>query len=710
MDFKLKKVDEKQWMLWLFKDHWSYYKWWNEDDFILRYFVYRWLFERLLSKHKDFQFLNDIEWSWWAKEWLDMFSRIPQKYQKVIDDADIQINNKTLNINEFKDTILDNLDEDQKEWLNKYKDVVIDLTMSKTKSLTLYDYILQIEYEFVTISYLNFSWYFTITMDYVLYSKLHHIWVWPWRWSAAWSIIAYLVYITDCDALKFELLFERMLHILKDKHDVPDIDLDFETSKRYDVIEYVKNKFWDENVCHVWNYMSTKVKWVLKDLTRKTDIPFEDINKISSALWSKPEEIKENFEQIINFYWWWDTWLDDTVTVLLTKHKKILEPIIHIVNDQCWFPKLPWIHACWVIISPVPIETVCWCRYQPDTKAKIWLFYKTEMEHAWLLKFDFLWLQNMEMIKNTIKSIIWWNKDIQKKYEIELKDYSDEEWNNLDWYKMYYDILDNIWKNDDWIYENIFQLWLTIWIFQFESPWMQNIMKSIKPQSITELGDLNALYRPWPLAYIDTYKNTKFEWTDIQIYPDEFIQKMEKKYWKEQTYKCIDFFENIRHDVTKDTKNIFIYQEQLMFFFYKLWHSYTDADVIRKIYSKIRWWKKKFSDLTQYYDKTKEILESKWINMDFFDYIYYEIFLDWASYWFNKSHSTCYAVVAYISGWLKYYYPYEFYTSLLRTKEWEPDWIWKIINEMNILWIHINWPDLKTSLKHPIIKEVENSN
>jgi hypothetical protein len=86
-----------------------------------------------------------------------MFSRIPQKYQKVIDDADIQINNKTLNINEFKDTILDNLDEDQKEWLNKYKDVVIDLTMSKTKSLTLYDYILQIEYEFVTISYLNFS-------------------------------------------------------------------------------------------------------------------------------------------------------------------------------------------------------------------------------------------------------------------------------------------------------------------------------------------------------------------------------------------------------------------------------------------------------------------------------------------------------------------------------------------------------------------------
>lgn len=701
MDFKIN--EEKKWLLWLFETHWKHYKNWNEDDFIMRYFVYRWLFERILSKHKDFQFLNDIEWKWWAKEWLEIFSRIPQKYQKLIDDADVEITNHTLNIEEFKETITDKLDQDQIDWVNKYWDVIIDSTMSWKTKLKLKDYIKQIEYEFVTISYLNFSWYFTITMDYVLYAKLHHIWVWPWRWSAAWSIIAYLMYITDCDALKFELLFERMLHILKDKHDIPDVDLDFETSKRYDVIEYVKEKFWDENVCHVWNYMSTKIKWVLKDLTRKTDIPFEDINKISWALWSKPEDIKQNFQYIVDYYQWWDVPFDDAITVLLTKHKKILEPIINIANDQCWFPKLPWIHACWVIISPVPIETICWCRYQPDTKAKIWLFYKTEMEHAWLLKFDFLWLQNMEMIKNTIKSIIWWNEEIQKKYWIELKNKDEKEWDNLNWYWMYYDILDNIWKNDSWVFENIFQLWLTIWIFQFESQWMQNIMKSIKPQSITELGDLNALYRPWPLAYIDQYKDSKFEWTNIQIFPDEFVQKMEKKYWKETTYRCIDFFEHIWLEVTVDTKNIFIYQEQLMFFFYLLWHSYTDADAIRKIYSKIRWGKKKFSDLDKYYARTKQILEEKDIKLDFFDYIYYEILLDWASYWFNKSHSTCYAVIAYISGWLKYYYPYEFYTALLRTKEWEPDWIWKIINEMNILWIQVNWPNLLKSLKHPII-------
>lgn len=701
MNFKIN--EEKKWLLSLFETHWKYYKNWNEDDFIMRYFVYRWLFERILSKHKDFQFLNDIEWKWWAKEWLDLFSRIPQKCQKLIDDADIEITNHTLNIEEFKETITDKMDQDQIDWINIYWDIIIDTTMSWKTQLKLKDYIKQIEYEFVTISYLNFSWYFTITMDYVLYAKLHHIWVWPWRWSAAWSIIAYLMYITDCDALKFELLFERMLHILKDKHDIPDVDLDFETSKRYDVIEYVKEKFWDENVCHVWNYMSTKIKWVLKDLTRKTDIPFEDINKISWALWSKPEDIKQNFQYIVDYYQWWDVPFDDAITVLLTKHKKILEPIINIANDQCWFPKLPWIHACWVIISPVPIETICWCRYQPDTKAKIWLFYKTEMEHAWLLKFDFLGLQNMEMIKNTIKSIIWWNEEIQKKYWIVLTNKNEKEWDNLDWYWMYYDILDNIWKNDSWVFENIFQLWLTIWIFQFESQWMQNIMKSIKPQSITELWDLNALYRPWPLAYIDQYKDSKFEWTNVQIFPDEFVQKMEKKYWKEVTYKCIDFFEHIWLEVTVDTKNIFIYQEQLMFFFYLLWHSYTDADAIRKIYSKIRWWKKKFSDLDKYYSRTKQILEEKDIKLDFFDYIYYEILLDWASYWFNKSHSTCYAVIAYISGWLKYYYPYEFYTALLRTKEWEPDWIWKIINEMNILWIQVNWPDLLHSLKHPII-------
>lgn len=701
MDFKIK--NEKEWMLWLFDTHWKFFKWWNEDDFIMRYFVYRWLFERILSKHKDFQFMNAIEEKNGAKSWLNLFSKIPSKYEQLLVDVDKEIEEHTLNIEPFKQWILDYLDDDQKAWLNQYKDIVIDKTMSWIKDVTLYDYIQQIEYEFITISYLNFSWYFTITMDYVLYSKLHNIAVWPWRWSAAWSIIAYLMYITDCDALKFELLFERMLHILKAKNDIPDIDLDFETSKRYDVIDYVKNKFWDENVCHVWNYINTKIKWILKDLTRKTDIPFQDINKISSWLWTKPEDIQQNFNYILEYYQWWDVPLDESITALLSLHRKILEPIINIVKDQCWFPKMPWIHACWIIISPVPIETICWCRYLPETKAKIWLFYKTEMESAWLLKFDFLWLQNMEMIKNTIKSIIWKNEDIQKKYWIVLQNKDDKEWDNINWYWMYYDILDNIWKNDSDVFENIFQLWLTIWIFQFESQWMQNIMKWIKPQSITELGDLNALYRPWPLAYIPTYKDSKFEWLDIQIYPNEFVQKMERKYWKEKTYECIEYFENIWRKVTIDTKNIFIYQEQLMFFFYLLWHSYTDADAIRKIYSKIRWWKKKFSDLDKYYKKTKEILEWLDIKMDFFDYIYYEIFLDWASYWFNKSHSTCYAVIAYISWWLKYYYPYEFYSALLRTKEWEPESIWKIINEMNILWIEINWPSILHSSKHPII-------
>lgn len=710
----------------------SFFKDWNEDDVILRYITYRGLLERILSVNKKFEFVHQTSENWLqeATKFMDIWSKIPKKYWALLETSKEQINNHSLDLNVFKEHLLEYLDDDQKQFLDTYWNIVLKYKSSMPRkdkqnifsnnsvendsrleeyAITFKDYILQIEYEFFTIAYLNFSWYFNITFDYILFAKLHNIAVWPWRWSAAGSIISYLTYITDIDSIEYELLFERMLHILKSLDDVPDVDSDFAPDDRYNVIEYVKNKFWEQNVAHVGAYQSSSLKGTIKDLTRGGVIPFENINMLTKALGSKPEEQEMVFNSMLDFYQGRDVNLSWDITNILTKWKTQLLPVLNIVKTLTWYPKIPTIHACWVIISPVPIETLSPCRYLPQNRAKIWLFDKNEMEHGGLLKYDFLGLNNMQIIKSTIQSILWWDKELREKYGIKISDNieerTSEDWDNLDWYSMYYDIINNIWNNDEDVYNQVFQMWNTTWVFQFESDWMRKVLKGIKPDCITELGDLCAMFRPWPMQYIPNYKAVKFEGETVSVYPESFLQEMTEKFWRDEVYKNVAFFEDIWNKVTVDTKGILVYQEQLMSFFYYLGHSYTDADFIRKIYSKIKWGKKSFKDLEKYYNKTMVILEEKNIKKEFFDYIYTDIFVDWASYGFNKSHSTCYSIIAYITGWLKCKYPYHYYSVILRGCESDPTKTSKIINEMNILGIDIVWPDLYKSLKHAILKD-----
>lgn len=700
----------------------------NEDDLILRYITYRGFIERCLQT-PDFEELQDLEE---AKKFLQLWSKVPKQYEQLLADSTEKIENQTLDLIEFKKNLLNYLDDNQKECLAKFADKTLKYRSSMPRgereiidgkiirkpiseelkqhyALSFADYILQIEYEFFTIAYLNFSGYFNITFDYILYAKLHNVAVWPWRWSAAGSIVAYCTYITDLDSIQYELLFERMLHILKDVYDVPDVDSDFAPDDRYTVIEYVKNKFWENNVAHVGNYLSTSIKGMIKDLTRGGSVPFENINMITKALGSSDDEVKSKFDQMLEYYEGWDVDLPPDVIAILNKWKTHLKPILWIVRQLTGYPKIPWIHACGVIISPVAIEVLSPCRYLPENKAKIGYFDKNEMEAWGLLKYDFLGLNNMQVIKRTIQSILWTTPELRKKYNINLaekeEERTSEDWDNLKWYPMYYDIINNIGNDDDDVYETVFQMGNSTGVFQFESEGMRKVLKGIKPDCITELGDLNALFRPWPLQYISDYKGVKFEGTTLSIYKDAFIQEMEAKYGKEETMKNIAFFEDVWNKISSNTKGILVYQEQLMSFFNVLGHSYTDADYIRKIFSKIKGGKKSFKDLEKYYNKTIEILNEKGIKKEFFDYIYYEILVDWASYGFNKSHSACYSVIAYITGWLKAKFPYHFYSTLLRDFESDPTKVAKIINEMNILWIDIVWPNLMKSLKHAVLKQ-----
>jgi len=684
---------EKQYLVNLYEQYKDRYR--VEDDYILRYFTYRWFIDRLLSKHEKFKNLD-------KQKFLNVMVKNPSSYIELYKSLEQQIIDKTINIEEFKNSVVWYLDEDQKRAYNWYKDLVLWVTIT-WKNITFWEYIQQIEYEFLTISYLNFSWYFNIVMDFIVYAKQHLIAVWPGRWSAAWSLLSYFIYITDADPLKYELLFERMLHVLKKKNDIPDIDVDFESEQREKLIRYVKEKYWDSNVCHVWNYLTTKIKSQFKDMVRSSSLPFEKANYITKTLWTKDEENEKSVEDINLFYQWSDVAIDERVSEILLEYRTLLEPIFWILNEYIWYPKVPWTHACWIIISPVPIEVLSSCRYHKTAAAKIWYFNVKEFESWGLLKFDFLWLTNMWIIKNAIKSILFNEPEVRKKYNIELTWDLEKDWDTLDWYPMYYDILDNIWIWDNDVFEDIFQLWLTTWVFQFESDWMKRILKWIQPNWINELSDMNALYRPWPLQYIRQYKDTKFEWIDFEIFPKELIQKLIEQYWKQKVYDSIDFYDKIWQEVTSETKQIFVYQEQLMKFFNLLWHDYWSADTIRKIYSKLKWWKLTWKDLQVYYDKTISILEEKWVLKELFDYIYTDILLDWASYWFNKSHAMTYSIIAYVTWWLKKKYKEEFFVSLLRIYENDPEKVSLLVSEMNILDVEIKWPNLNSSWKHAIV-------
>ena len=701
------------------KEFFDTFKWLGEeDDIILRYFTYRGLAERILKLTNE----QDI------KEFLSIWANNPRKYKELLEITKVNIREWTLDLNTFKSHITEYLDDNQKAYLEKHKNEImkyksslpredrdpntweyipLDKAIKDKFKVTFEDYIIQIEYELFTISYLNFSWYFNITFDYVLYAKYHNIAVWPWRWSAAWAIVSYLTYITDLDSIEYELLFERMLHILKGLDDVPDVDIDFAPDNRYDVIKYMQKKFWEDKVAHIGTYTSSSVKGMIKDLTRGWVIPFENVNMITKELWSKDEEIKENFQSMIDYYQGKDVKLSWDVQAILNKWKRQLQPIFDIVYDLTGFPKTTGIHACWVIVSPVEVETLSPCRFSDGNEVKIWLFDKNEMEHWGLLKYDFLGLNNMQIIKSTIQSILWGDKGLREKYWIKLSDKQEErtneDWDNLNWYAMYYDIINSIGRDDEDVYNKVFKLGNTTGIFQFESDGMRRSLKWIKPDCITELGDLNALYRPWPKEFIPIYEKIRNEGESNALYSEEFLQSMFEKFWKEETYRNVAFFEEIWHQITIHTKWILIYQEQMMYFFFILGHSYTDADFIRKIFTKIKGWKKSFKDLEKYYNKTMVILEEKNIKKEFFDYIYTEIFVDWAEYGFNKSHSACYSVIAYITAWLKAKYPYNFYAVLLRDCESEPTQTSKIINEMNLLGIDIEWADILKSSKHAIL-------
>lgn len=554
------------------------------------------------------------------------------------------------------------------DFLNEKWDIKVWVSILK-------EYIERLEYELKVVKEMWFNSYFLVVGDYINWAKDNKIWVWPWRWSAAWSLMAYLVWITDIDPLEYDLLFERFLNPARIS--MPDIDTDFEDTQREQVIEYCKRKYWEENVALIWTYMSMAAKAAFKDVARTVWMKFDQSNKISNLITEKT--IQKTLDA------WWE--FKD-----LVENNSQVRAIVDLATKLEWTTRQIWVHACWVIIAPEEIVNYTpvqyppksWSKSEKDTTRVVSQYDWHFLEDLWLLKMDFLWLRNLSIIKNTIKIIKAQHKLNKQQLPKLFQDY-------FDTMGFYPDV------NDSFTFEKTFQVWDTSWVFQFESDGMKNWLKKLKPNNLNDIIAMVALYRPWPMDFIPSYINRK-EWKELISYlPDDVWQDLKSKYWEDVAN---DEREKLTDDLSPFMDITFwipIYQEQLMRIVqvmagFSLW----EADLLR------RWvWKK----IKEIIDKIKldfplKAEAFKWYKQETCIYVFEKMIEPAANYSFNKSHAACYAIIAYQTAYLKAHYPIQFNAALLRSVEEETDKLAKFINELKIAGLNVLPPSVNDSFSH----------
>ncbi len=346
---------------------------------------------------------------------------------------------------------------------------------------TLQEYIQRLEYEMKVIKEMWFNSYFLIVADFIRWAKKNTIMVGPGRWSGAWSLLAWLIRITDIDPLQFGLLFERFLNPARIS--MPDFDIDFEDVQREKVIEYVTQKYGQAQVSGIGTYMQMASKAAFKDVARVLGVPFEKSNQVSSLMHDKMS-LSETVKA--------EDGLEEELKTLYNTDEKIRQAADLSEKLEGNMRQLG-VHACGIIIAPAPVSKFSPTQYvREDDHTIVSQYDGPTMETIGLLKMDFLWLRNLSIIKNCIKIL-------QKKYESEKKELP----------QMFVDFFESTSfqppLDDAFTMEKVFQSGDTTGIFQFESNGMRRFLIQLKPDSMNDLVAMNALYRPGPMEFIPNY-------------------------------------------------------------------------------------------------------------------------------------------------------------------------------------------------------------
>lgn len=460
----------------------------------------------------------------------------------------------------------------------------------------------RLDYELGTIKSMGYVDYFLIVWDFINFAKSHGIAVGPGRGSAAGSIVAYCLKITDIDPIRYQLLFERFLN--PERVSMPDIDVDFCYERRQEVIDYVVEKYGKDQVAQIVTFGTLAARGVIRDVGRVMDLPFSLCDQVSKMV---PAELNITLDLALQ---------KNPELKTLYESDEQVKKLIDMSKRLEGLPRHTSMHAAGVVISRTSID-----EYVPLSRGAdgtiVTQFTMTTLEELGLLKMDFLGLRTLTVIQDAVKMI---EKDYGVKLDLEHIDYDDKK------------VMDSLGtgKNEG--------------VFQLESGGFKTFMKELKPTTLEDIIAGISLYRPGPMDFIPKYLKGKNDPASI-------------------TYTCPQL-----EPILKPTYGCIVYQEQVMQIVRDL-AGYTlgRSDLVRRAMSK-----KKAAVMAKerqnfVYGNAEEGVKgciANGIDEKTANQIYDDM-TDFAKYAFNKSHAAAYAVVAYQTAFLKFYYPKEFMAALM---------------------------------------------
>ncbi len=503
----------------------------------------------------------------------------------------------------------------------------------------------RLDFELLTIEKTGYPGYFLIVQDFIAAARGMGVSVGPGRGSAAGSAVAYCLGITNIDPIEYDLLFERFLN--PDRVSMPDIDIDFDDEGRSLVMDYVIKKYGSNQVAQIITYGKMATKSAIRDTARVLDLPLFEADKLAKLIpgmmpnkWNLSKFITEKEEDVKKALRS-DEFDKVKELIQLSKGIDLQADTIRQATILEGSLRNTGIHACGVIITPDDITNFVPVTTAKDSDLYVTQFDNAVAESAGLLKMDFLGLKTLTLIKDTVKLVKY-------KHDIDL---------NPDEFPV----------DDTKTYE-LFQRGETIGIFQYESPGMQKYMKELKPTVFGDLIAMNALYRPGPLEYIPSFIKRK-----------NGVEKIEY-----DLQACEEYL--------AETYGITVYQEQVMLLSQKLaGFSKGDADVLRKAMGK------KQKDVL---DKMKSKFIDQAVQNGHDEIKLDKIWKDWeafASYAFNKSHSTCYAWIAYQTAYLKAHYPAEYMAAVLSNNMNDIKQVTFFMEECKRMGLNVLGPDVNES-------------
>ncbi|MGB5824663.1 MAG: DNA polymerase III subunit alpha [Proteocatella sp.] len=505
----------------------------------------------------------------------------------------------------------------------------------------------RLEFELGVIEKMGYVAYFLIVWDFIYFAKSNDIMVGPGRGSAAGSIVAYTLEITDVDPIEYSLLFERFLN--PERISMPDVDIDFCYEKREKVIEYVKQKYHDDHVAQIITFGTLGARASIRDVGRVLGVSYQEVDKVAKEI---PFAIGMTIDKALE--------VNSGLKKLYNSSTEIKE-LIDIARNVEGLPRHASTHAAGVVISKEPVDTyVPLYMHQNSITTQ---FPMTTLEELGLLKMDFLGLRTLTVIQNTVKLV-------KANYDIDIE-------------------LSGMKYDDPGVYENLSSA-NTLGVFQLESAGMRQFLKELKPDDFEEIIAGISLYRPGPMESIPVYIKNKNNPSEISYLHETLKPILEVTngilVYQEQVMQVVRVlggYSYARADLVRKAmskKKMSVMEEEREYFV----NGKLDKDGNIEITGCIR------------NGISNEVANKIYDNM-----------IDFAKYAFNKSHAACYAVLAYQTSYLKTHYKVEFMTALMTSIMGNTDKVVLYIKECNDLGIEVLPPDVNRSFR---TFSVENGN